>query len=68
MMSDVINDEELDKLILESEIALRKTRRMVEFLRAVCRKEAQILSRSEQIPLLERNYTPALGPILRRQN
>jgi hypothetical protein len=47
-MATVIEDAKFLKMSLEGEIAVRRARRMAEFMRLVCEKESRILNGVEQ--------------------
>lgn len=49
-MSGEIDPSELENINLESELAVKRLRKLVEFLRVVCQREVQILEEPENIP------------------
>jgi len=45
-MAVVVEEQKVEKLTLDAEIALRRARRMVEWLRVIYENEARILKQS----------------------
>jgi hypothetical protein len=43
-MCEKVNSADLERIAFESEMALRRLERMIEFLRLVCQKEAKLTS------------------------